>query len=85
MNVNLRCTVPWISSAAHFVLMNNGHTFPIQIDPTHLPTGSGAHYGEVLGFDAACEARGPIFRVPVTVIRPISVSDSPTDEKVPLR
>ena len=40
----------------------------MQVDPTQLP--GELAYAEVQGLDADQEQRGPLFRVPVTVIRP---------------
>lgn len=71
---NLRPTERWIECAEHLMLMHNGRRLDIRVDPTRLPPG--AHYAEVQGFDAEDPTRGPIFRVPVTVIIP-----EPLDEE----
>ncbi len=43
-----------------------------------MPPGAGgqAYYGQILGFDSNCPERGPLFRVPVTVIRPLAVGSA---------
>lgn len=43
----------------------------VLVDATSLPPG--LHYGEVLAFEADDRGRGPLFRVPVTVVRPLQV------------
>lgn len=50
------------------LLHHNGRGFEIKVDPTGLPPG--LHYTEVLGVDSAADWRGPLFRVPITVIKP---------------
>jgi tripeptidyl-peptidase-2 len=37
----------------------------------------GLHYAEVQGFDSKAEWRGPLFRLPITVIRPRRLPESP--------
>ncbi|MCH7870153.1 MAG: S8 family serine peptidase [Planctomycetes bacterium] len=66
--ITLEATAPWIRAPSHLMLMHNGRTFEIRIDATDLD--HGVHYGEVQGFDSQSPERGPLFRVPVTVIRP---------------
>ncbi len=41
------------------------------MDPTGLHPG--LHYGEVLALEVDARERGPLFRVPVTVIKPLQV------------
>ncbi|GAB4814120.1 hypothetical protein N2152v2_001166 [Parachlorella kessleri] len=72
----LRSTVPWVK-APKLLLMHHGARNletedveeSVQVDPTALP--DGLHYGEVQGFDATAEWRGPLLRIPVTVIKPL--------------
>ena len=45
------------------------------MDPTSLP--QGLHYAEVQGFDAAAEWRGPLLRVPITVVKPLPLAPPP--------
>lgn len=67
MRVSLVATQPWIQVGAHTVLTHGGARFTIGVDPTTLEPG--AYYGEVQGIDADHPDRGPLFRVPVTVVR----------------
>ncbi|CAH3119853.1 unnamed protein product [Pocillopora meandrina] len=80
LNLNLRLSlvssVSWVTVPDHFVLMNTTNTvrnFYVKVDPLGLP--HGAHYAEVSAYDISCPQRGPLFRVPITVIKPNSVSD----------
>jgi len=41
----------------------------MNVDPTGLH--AGGHYAEVRGYDADNTDGGPVFRVPITVIRPL--------------
>jgi hypothetical protein len=47
----------------------------IVVDPAKIS--SGLHYYEVYGIDYKAPWRGPIFRVPITVIKPITLSGEP--------
>ncbi|KAG9416306.1 tripeptidyl-peptidase II Tpp2 [Aphanomyces cochlioides] len=69
MQVRLVPTKPWISCAEHLTLMHQGRNFKVAVDSSSLPAGH-AHYGEVIAYDAKNAARGPVFRIPVTVIKP---------------
>lgn len=47
-----------------------GNAFQVKVDPTALSTNQ-FHYGEILGYDTAAPDRGPLFRIPVSVVKPI--------------
>lgn len=66
----------WIKTAQFFQLSNAPNTFQVLLDPTKL-TPSQIHMGEIVGYDQACPEAGPIFRIPVTVVKPTTapVSD----------
>lgn len=69
LRVTLVSTAAWVQAASHLMLNNGGRSFQVFVDPTALPPG--AHYAEVRGYDAANPSGGPIFRVPVSVLRPL--------------
>lgn len=50
-------------------LNNSGRSFEVAADCSGLSEGS-VHYAEIVGFDSECSSLGPLFRVPITVIRP---------------
>ncbi|KJE96994.1 tripeptidyl-peptidase 2 [Capsaspora owczarzaki ATCC 30864] len=66
-------TAPFVQCPDHLVLMHEGRSFHIRVDPTALPLDGSVRYGEILAFNVDAPARGPIFRLPITVIRPLPV------------
>jgi tripeptidyl-peptidase-2 len=68
MRFRLVSTVDWLQPPPHMQLAAGRGTFDLHVDPTQLMPG--AHYGEVQGIDTTNPARGPVFRVPVTAVRP---------------
>ncbi|TVU28818.1 hypothetical protein EJB05_20353, partial [Eragrostis curvula] len=59
----------------YILVTNNGRSFNIVVNPANIS--SGLHYYEVYGIDYKAPWRGPIFRVPITVIKPITLSGEP--------
>ena len=49
--------------------------FSIVVNPTKLS--EGLHYYEVYGVDCKAPWRGPIFRIPVTITKPMTVKNHP--------
>lgn len=45
------------------------------VDPTKLS--DGLHYYEVYGVDCKAPWRGPIFRIPVTITKPMTIKNRP--------
>ena len=60
----------WVSVPSYFYLTNNSRAFVINIDTSQLKPG--AHYAEVLGYDEKNFAYGPVFRHPITVLKPLN-------------
>ncbi|XP_014663971.1 PREDICTED: tripeptidyl-peptidase 2-like [Priapulus caudatus] len=73
MRLNLICNATWVSAPSHLQLMNMTRMFTVKIDPTGLDIG--VHYTEIQGYDISNPSKGPVFRVPVTVIIPMRVVD----------
>ncbi|KAL6911947.1 hypothetical protein ACP4OV_000752 [Aristida adscensionis] len=65
----------------YILVTNNGRSFNIVVNPTNIS--SGLHYYEVYGIDCKAPWRGPIFRVPITVIKPISLQGEPPSLSIP--
>lgn len=68
MRLNLACDASWISIPESLIMMHGGRSMKVRVDATELSPG--AHYAEVVGIDAGSPDRGPVFRIPVTVIKP---------------
>ncbi len=75
LSVRLQSTADWVQAAESIQLSSGFRMFELRVDPTELPPG--VHSAEVLGFDAARPERGPLFRLPVTVLRPMSLENEP--------
>lgn len=73
VRVKLSCSVSWIEIPEHLLMTEAGKTFSIYVDPTKLS--SGVHNGFVKAYDETRPGAGPIFEVPVTVIKPDLVPD----------
>lgn len=70
MKFALNSTESWVSVPSHFMLMNNGRSFKVTVDPTQLP--HGVHTAKVCGSDAEHPERGVVWSLPITVVRPIT-------------
>ena len=71
MRFRLQSTQDWVKTGDAMFMNYSGKRFRIEVDPTELPPG--VHYAEVQGMDAENEGRGPLFRLPITVIIPETV------------
>ncbi|KAE9618283.1 putative tripeptidyl-peptidase II [Lupinus albus] len=60
----------------YLLLTHNGRTFSIIVDPTNLSDGR-LHYFEVYGIDCKAPWRGPLFRIPITITKPVAVTNKP--------
>lgn len=65
----------WLKCPEFLLLTNNGRTFNIVVDPTTLD--DGLHYSEVVGIDSEAPWRGPLFRIPVTICKPLELKTLP--------
>jgi tripeptidyl-peptidase-2 len=70
MQFDLTSTASWLSVPKHFMLMNNGRSFKISVDPLKLPPG--VHTARVCGSDAEHPERGVMWSCPVTVVKPMA-------------
>ncbi|XP_059451546.1 tripeptidyl-peptidase 2 isoform X2 [Corylus avellana] len=59
----------------YLLLTHNGRSFNIVVDPTNL--GDGLHYFELFGVDCKAPWRGPLFRIPITITKPMAVVNRP--------
>ncbi|EDV19912.1 uncharacterized protein TRIADDRAFT_61672 [Trichoplax adhaerens] len=82
--ISLVPTATWIDAPKYFMLNNSARSFDIKVDTSDLRPG--AHYSEICGYDSACIELGPLFRIPITVTKPISIRDplTPISESLTL-
>ncbi|KAI8818578.1 subtilase family-domain-containing protein [Fimicolochytrium jonesii] len=59
----------WINAPEHVLMASSGRSFAVEVDPTGLDAGH--HFGEVVAYDVKNPKAGPLFRVPITVCKPI--------------
>lgn len=71
MKLALCCNASYVSCPTHLDVSNTSRVFAIKIDPTDLPTG--VHSTFIEAFDVNCISKGPVFKIPITVIQPTEV------------
>ncbi|XP_030500340.2 tripeptidyl-peptidase 2 [Cannabis sativa] len=64
-----------VRTSEYLLLTHNGRTISVVVDPTNLS--EGLHYHEIYGIDCKAPWRGPLFRIPITIIKPIAVLNRP--------
>lgn len=68
VSIRLECESIWVETPKLFYLYHGGRDFQVFVDPGKLEPG--VHYTEVVGYDANHRELGPLFRVPITVVKP---------------
>jgi len=68
MRIKLMTAASYVTIPDSLVLVHGGKGFGFSIDPTALP--EGYHFCTINGYNADALERGPVFEVPITVIRP---------------
>lgn len=68
LHLRLVPSARWIDLGRSLALMSGGRAFKVFVQTKHLPAGE--NYGEILAYDTSNESRGPLFTIPVTVIKP---------------
>ena len=76
LNLTLKPTVEWINCGEQLLLTHGGGSFQLVVDPGQLEPG--AHFGQILVHDSDTPGRGPLARVPVTVIKPHELTTAST-------
>ncbi|KAJ8771482.1 hypothetical protein K2173_026659 [Erythroxylum novogranatense] len=64
-----------VRAPEYLLLTHNGRSFNIVIDPTKLS--DGLHYHKVYGIDCKARWRGPLFSIPITITKPMTVKNRP--------
>ncbi|KAL0901074.1 hypothetical protein ABMA27_006396 [Loxostege sticticalis] len=70
----LSCDAAWVSLPAYLDMSNASRPIAVRVDTTALP--HGPHYTSINAFDAACIEKGPVFRIPITVLQPMPLEFS---------
>eukprot|EP01012_Entosiphon_sulcatum_P052354 TRINITY_DN7195_c0_g1_i1.p1 TRINITY_DN7195_c0_g1~~TRINITY_DN7195_c0_g1_i1.p1 ORF type:complete len:1271 (-),score=203.54 TRINITY_DN7195_c0_g1_i1:50-3862(-) len=78
--LELKSSAAWVKTPQFVVLQNSTKFFSIDVDPTQLPSGL-ASFAEIVAVDATNTEAAPVFRFPITVIRPLA---NPTYAPPPL-
>ena len=76
VRVRLTCSASWVEIPEHVLMVEAGKTFSIYVDPTKLPLGINNCF--VKAYDEARPGAGPIFEVPITVVKPELIPDGTT-------
>uniref|UniRef100_A0ABD2WWK7 Tripeptidyl-peptidase 2 n=1 Tax=Trichogramma kaykai TaxID=54128 RepID=A0ABD2WWK7_9HYME len=80
INFNVRitmvCDAPWVHYPTHFDLMHMPRAFAIRIDGTSLP--EGVHFTSIRAYDVSNVDKGPLFRIPITVVQPSTIPKTAT-------
>ncbi|XLS97842.1 hypothetical protein HN51_040577 [Arachis hypogaea] len=75
-HIELHSTDSLVVKAPDYLLLaHNGRTFNVIVNPTNLA--DGLHYYEVYSIDCKAPWRGPLFRIPVTITKPVAVTNRP--------
>ncbi|KAH9635138.1 hypothetical protein HF086_000859 [Spodoptera exigua] len=68
MRLALTCDAAWVSCPQYLDMMNAARPWTVRVDTTGLKPGP--HFTSILAYDVSAVSKGPVFRVPVTVLQP---------------
>jgi tripeptidyl-peptidase-2 len=85
LRLSMSTTADWVSTGNTVLLTHGGQSFRVRVDTNDLEPG--VHTSWVEGHDAADPARGPLVRLPITVIVPddLNAEDVRLEKSVELR
>jgi len=66
----------WVCAPKAVFLMHGGREFQVRVDPSNLAPGR-VYYAEVQGFVDVEHSSDPVFRLPITVIKPYLLTPQP--------
>lgn len=72
MRLTLVCNAAYVSYPAHLDLSNLMRSFIVKIDTSALTIG--VHSTSIDAYDVTCVEKGPVFRVPITLVQPEDVT-----------
>ncbi|XP_077513162.1 tripeptidyl-peptidase II isoform X1 [Amblyomma americanum] len=73
LHLNLVSDAAWVSAPALLSMTYTSRSISLRVDPGGLAPGS--YYTAVKAFDTACPDKGPVFEIPICVIKPRPVSE----------
>uniref|UniRef100_V5I9M9 Tripeptidyl-peptidase 2 n=1 Tax=Anoplophora glabripennis TaxID=217634 RepID=V5I9M9_ANOGL len=73
MKLVLTCNADYVNYPSHLDLSNVSRMFAIKIDTSYLS--EGLHSTFINAYDVSCVEKGPVFKVPITVIQPKEVME----------
>ncbi|XP_043288637.1 tripeptidyl-peptidase 2 isoform X2 [Venturia canescens] len=71
LRLSLICEASWVHFPSHFELMNMSRAFAVRIDAAKLS--EGVHSASIKAYDVKNVEKGPVFRIPVTVVQPMTL------------
>ncbi|CAG9759947.1 unnamed protein product [Ceutorhynchus assimilis] len=75
MRLVLTCSKDYIQFPKHLDLSNVARMFAVNVDLTSIPEDF-MDITFISAFDTACIAKGPVFKIPITLIHPREISES---------
>ncbi|KAG9286248.1 hypothetical protein G9A89_014234 [Geosiphon pyriformis] len=72
--VALITTENWVRSPDFLLFGSPGRSFQIKVDPSQLSPGK-LYYAEVQGYDTSTSSPVPLFKVPVTITKPLTLTN----------
>lgn len=67
----LEATEDWVHVGPTLLLVGGSQSFDVRVEPEDLSPGS--HYAEIRAFEADNREAGPLFRVPISVLKPAEI------------
>ncbi|GJQ85876.1 hypothetical protein Trydic_g15333 [Trypoxylus dichotomus] len=74
MKLTLKCKARYVDHPSYLDLSNIPRSFCVKIDMMGLPVG--VHSTSIDAYDATCVEKGPVFRIPITVIQAQEIAES---------
>jgi tripeptidyl-peptidase II len=78
IRLKLESTADWVKCGEQITIASVPERFSVLVDPTAVEPG--AHFAEVRGIDPEHPERGPLFRLPVTLLKLIPEGDEDSKE-----
>lgn len=72
MRIRLESTSTWASCPSTLLMTSATKTITVAVDPRFLPLGK-CHTCNIFGYDESFPEKGPVFEIPITVIRAVEI------------